>query len=68
MPRKKREPQARTQQLWDGEWFRVGEPYYHVCCNPECFLTHYVEFRMDDGVLQSRWTEDKKLTRKAREK
>jgi len=49
---KRRPPKARTIDI-SGVWSRADAPYYHECC--ECHLTHYVEHKLEDGVLWMRW-------------
>lgn len=61
MPRKKIPPtKAKTTQIYDGEWIRTEGAFHLVCC--DCGLTHYVEFKLDDGELKMRTTRDKKET------
>ena len=64
MAKKLPETADRTQQLYDGVWYKTGGEYYHVCCTPSCCLTHYVEFKLEEGELMMRWTLAPKETKR----
>lgn len=60
-------PKERSEQMYDGVWYRAESPYYHECCG--CALTHYVEHKLDDGKLMMRWTTIKpRQTRRSRKR
>jgi hypothetical protein len=61
MPRKKIPPTKKTtQQIYDGVWFKTEGGFHLICC--DCCLTHFVEFRLEDGVHKACLTVDQKET------
>lgn len=59
---KKKEPPS--IQIWDGSWYKLDDGYYHECC--DCSLVHYVDYKLENGVIFMRWRTDARETKKAR--
>ena len=46
----------------DGNYYDLPKVAWHGCCN--CGLKHKVEFRTHKGILQWKWTQEKRGTKK----